>query len=167
MVYDRHNIYKKVNDFNLGANVNRAFYSDDTFKCKHCSIDIAVFNRDVLLAGHVPSKALYREAQTRIKNVKGYRRVFNQIEVRDAPSEYYEDIWITTKIRARIIADANINPNHFKVVTSDNVVYLMGDVIPEQAERVKEIARSCSGAKKVVTMFQYYNLSLKPQYKMA
>ncbi len=74
-----------------------------------------------------------------------------------------EDNWITTKIRSKILADSTIDPNDFKVVTADQIVYLMGDVIPEQAAKVIHIARTCTGVKRVVKLFKYYNLSDKPQ----
>ena len=167
LIYDRHNVYKKVGDFQLGANASRALYRDAAFKCEHCVIDIAVFNGDILLAGHVPTKHLRQEALNRMKALNGYRRIFNQLSVQNSASEYIEDSWITAKIRARILADAKISPNRFKVITSDNVVYLMGDVIPEQAQRVTRIARECAGAKKIVKVFQYYHLSPEAKDKKA
>lgn len=161
LIYDRHSVYKQVNDFQLGANAGRALYRDNSFKCDYCAIDIAAFNGDLLLAGHVPSKALRKEAEERIARLSGYRRVFIQLSIKQEARNTVEDTWITTKIRSSIIADSEINPKKFKVITADSIVYLMGDVVPEQAKKVIRIARSTDDVKRVVKLFKYYHLSDK------
>lgn len=161
LIYDRHEIYKKISDFQLGANARRALYKNETFKCAECAIDLAVFNGDILLAGHVPSAALRQEAQTRVVSVSGYRRLFNQLSISPTENSALQDGWISAKINSQILADAKINPNEFKVMTADRIVYLMGDVIPAQAHRVIKIARKTAGVKRVVKLFQYYHLSNK------
>ena len=122
---------------------------------------MAVFNGDLLLVGHVPELALREEIMRRISNISGFRRVFNQIDVADLPNNSMNDSWITTKIRSQIFADSTIDPNVFKVITSDNIVYLMGDVQPNQATKVIDIARNTEGVVRVVKLFKYYNLSEK------
>lgn len=163
LIYDRHNLYKKISDFQLSSNVSRALYQDQKFKDNDCTLDLAIFNGDVLLSGHVATNELRQEAQTRVAAVKGIRRFFNQIAVRPAKDNSLQDNWITTRIRSQIFADANIDPHTFKVVTTDQVVYLMGDVIPKEAARVIQIASRCPGVKRVVKLLQYYNLSNKPE----
>ena len=162
LVYDRHNVYIKINDFQLNANANRALYHDKVFKREDCSIDLAVFNRDILLVGRVPTEALREEAYARVKNVPGKRRLFNQLAVNHTPEDPVLDSWITAKIRSQIFADADIDPNKFKVLTYGQIVYLMGDVVPGQAKKVIQFARECSRVARVVKLFKYYNLSDKP-----
>ena len=163
LVYDRHNVYKKLSDYQLAANANRALYKDKLFKRDDCSIDLAIINGDILLAGHVPTDELRQEANERVTSVGGYRRLFNQLAVSTAGNDTLEDDWITAKIRSQIFADSAIDPHQFKVVTSEQIVYLMGDVIPAEASRVIQFARSCAGVKRVVKLFRYFNLSDKPQ----
>lgn len=159
MVYDRHNVYKKIDDYQLGAEAGHALYDDQLFKQQGCSIDLAVFNGDILLAGHLPTVELRQEAIRRISALKGYRRVINQLDISKQPSSTIEDSWITTKIRSQIFADADIDPQVFKIITSDHIVYLMGDVKPRQALRVIDIARNTEGVERVVKLFKYYHLS--------
>lgn len=159
LVYDRHNVYKKISDFQLSANAQRALYKDEVFKQEGCAIDLAIFNGDILLAGHVPTLELRQKALERVSAQGGYRRIFNQMDLSKQPSNMVEDSWITTKIRSRIFADATIDPHAFKVITSDRIVYLMGDVRPQEALRVISIARSTDGVKRVVKLLKYYNLS--------
>ncbi|MCW8399093.1 BON domain-containing protein [Legionella sp. PATHC038] len=156
MVYDRHDVYKKLDDYNLFLKVNNAITVDNAFKNNNCVIDIAIFNGDVLLAGHVPTAEMQAELQRRLATVKGYRRLFNQVRVSSAGSNSMQDSWITAKIRSQIFADGSIDPNAFKVVTSDRVVYLMGDVHQEQAEKVINMARQTSDVARVVKILKYY-----------
>ena len=158
LVYDRYDVYKEVSDFELSAAVNRALYKDKVFKCAACAVDVAVFNGDILLAGHVPNVHLRTEAQKRI-TIPGYRRIFNQLSISPLASNTVEDSWITAKIRSGTLRDASIDPDQFKIVTADNIVYLMGDVIPGQARNVVLIARSTDGVKRVVKLFKYYHLT--------
>jgi len=162
LVYDRHNIYKKIGDFRLAASVNRALFKDNLLKCSECSIDVAVFKGDILLSGHVPSDEMREESCDRVKKVGGYRRLFDQLSTHHLTDTSIQDDWITAKIRSGIIADSKIDPHSFKVVTSDRIVYLMGDVFPAEADLVIHLASQCAGVKRVVKLFKYYNLSDKP-----
>ena len=162
LLYDRHNGYKKIDDFQLSANINRALYHDAHFKREDCSLEVAVLNGDVLLVGYVPNQILQKEVQNRAETTHGIRRLFNQIKISHSADDVLNDGWITAKIRSQIIADASIDPHAFKVVTSGQIVYLMGDVLTEQAEKVVFYARNCAGVKRVVTLLNYYHLSEAP-----
>lgn len=163
MVYDRHNIYKQVDDYRLTANLSEALFEDKVLKQPGCSIDLAVFNGDVLLAGHLPDQQMRDLAITRVEKTGGYRRFFNQMTVHSPNYSSIGDGWITARIRARILADSAIDPHTFKVLTSDRIVYLMGDVKPDQAARVISIASNTGGVLRVVKLLKYYNLSEVPE----
>ena len=157
MIYDRHDLYKKFNDYQLAAVANRALYHDTLFKREGVILDVASLNGDLLVVGHVPRDSLRQEATRRIANEKlHYRRLFNQIAVGHYSDNTVEDSWITAKIRSQIVADAEINPNQFKVITVDKVVYLMGDALAEDAIRVINIARATEGVIRVVKLFKFY-----------
>lgn len=161
LFYDRHNVYHSFSDYELYTIAHHALYQDNYFKCAECHIDLAVFNGDVLLAGHVETNDMREEAYKRVMVHPDYRRLFKKISIDPIRTHVTRDAWITSKIRSQIVADSEINPRSFKVVTADQIVYLMGDVLPDQAEWVVEIARNTSGVKRVVKLFQYYHLSDK------
>ena len=162
LVYDRHNVYKKLTDFQLGANASHALYHDKVFKQDGCVIDLAILNRDILLTGQVPTEALREEAYARVASVSGKRRLFKQLTVSTTSYDAAQDSWITAKIRSQIFADSSIDPHQFKVVTFGEIVYLMGDVEPDQADKVILFARECAEVRRVVKLFKYYNLSDQP-----
>ncbi|WP_040524038.1 BON domain-containing protein [Legionella shakespearei] len=156
LVYDRHDVYKKLNDYHLLVQVNDVLAVNRTFNQSSCVLDIAVFNGDILIAGHVPDDTLFDELRNRLAKLRGYRRLFNEVKVKAVPSNNMQDTWITTQIRSRIFADASIDPNAFKVITSDRIVYLMGDVKPDEAEKVVTMARYTKGVDKVVKVMKYF-----------
>lgn len=156
LLYDRHDVYKKLNDYNLLAEVNKVLAVNRTFNNSNCVLDLAAFNGDILIAGHVPSEELLDELKQRLSTLKNYRRLFNYVKVMQINSNSVQDSWITAKIRSQIFADDSIDPDAFKIITSDRVVYLMGDVKPEQAAKVIKISRFTSGVEKVVKMMKYF-----------
>jgi osmotically-inducible protein OsmY len=167
VIYDRHNWYQKLGDLQLMTRVKQALYSDSRLKCQACAIETTVFKQDVLLVGHVPTQTLRRLADERMKKVYGKRHFYNELILSSKAdsTDAILDSWITAKIRSEIIADSSIDPSQFKVVTADRVVYLMGNVMPEQAEKVVMFAREWSEVKRVVKLFQYYNLGARSTTK--
>ncbi|VEG91576.1 BON domain-containing protein [Legionella spiritensis] len=161
MIYDRHDVYKKLDNYSLDGNAHHALFKDKVFKQPGCSLDLAIFNNDILIAGHVPSAALRSLAESRLRRLTGYRRIYNQVAVKKEGSHTIQDSWITMKIRSQIFADAEIDPSEFKIITSDRIVYVMGDITPDQARRVLHIARNTSGVLRVVKLINYYHLSKK------
>jgi osmotically-inducible protein OsmY len=158
LVYDRHSVYKKIDDYRLGARANRLLFADEQLRCEGCAVDLAVFHRDMLLTGHVPNQALRAEANARIQDLPGFRKKYNQIAIKSSSDHTLQDSWITAKIRSQVLGDAEINPRQFKVVTADGIVYLMGDMMPGQAVRVIHIARQTEGVVRVVKLFNEYHL---------
>ena len=160
VIYDRHHWYQKFADLRLATQVKRALNGDARLKCSECSIEATVFNRDILLVGYVPNHALRAVVDKHIRSLEDQRHYYNELALANEikRSDFILDTWITAKIRSEIVADASIDPHQFKVVTSNRVVYLMGDVMPEQAEKVVMYAREWSEVKRVVKLFQYYQL---------
>jgi len=161
LFYNRHDVYNSYNDFELNTRIRNALYHDKLLHGRESHLDLAVFNGDVLLAGHVSSESIRDEVYRRAMAQAGYRRLFKRLSIQPPQSTSITDTWITTQIRSKIIADSEIDPNAFKIITSDQIVYIMGDVDPKQAEWVVTIARSTAGVKRVVKLLKYYYLSNK------
>ncbi|HYG14075.1 MAG TPA: BON domain-containing protein, partial [Methylophilaceae bacterium] len=92
-----------------------------------------------------------------IKNVINVRNVINEMVVAPTSSmtSRSNDTYITSKVKARIVADHRFPANYVKVVTERSVVYLMGLVNKQEAEQAVEIASSTDGVEKVVKVFEY------------
>lgn len=119
-------------------------------------IVVVSFNGIVLLAGQVKSEELRQMAADAVSKLN-VRRVHNEITVAGASSMVARsnDAWITSKLKSKILVDGDIDGSNIKVVTENGVVYLMGVVSKQEAEKVTEIARTTSGVQKVVRIFEY------------
>ena len=162
LVYTRHTLYEKVEDFSLSTRAYKLLYTDKLLKQPGCYLDLAVFNDDLLVAGHVPNIELRKLVEHRLKDMSGYRKMYIQVAISDDLSNGVVDTWITTKIRGKIIADSTINPDVFKIITVDSIVYVMGDAQASQASRVLNIAKNTDRVVRVVKLLKYYNLSKTP-----
>lgn len=121
-------------------------------------VNVTSFNRNVLLTGEVPSVDARGEVERLVKGVENVQRVTNELVVGN-PASYTSrsnDTLITSRVKGRFMDAGKFQVNHVKVVTEDSVVYLLGMVSPAEAEDAVEIARSTSGVRKVVKVFEYH-----------
>lgn len=166
LVYDRHNVYKKSTDIGIAAQIGHSIKLDPVLNCpSNRCFEITVFHGDVLLLGTVPSMEQKQRASDIVKAVGNYRTLYNYIDVRaDAfVPDNTTDAWITTQLRAKIMSNSDIDPNPFKIITRNNVVYLLGDVMDDQDNLIIDIARNGSKVAKVVNLLHVY--VLKPKQK--
>ncbi|MDR1311424.1 MAG: BON domain-containing protein, partial [Burkholderiaceae bacterium] len=65
------------------------------------------------------------------------------------------DSLITAKVTASFLEARDIYANALKTVTEQGTVYLMGRVTKREGDRAATVARSVSGVKRVVKVFEY------------
>jgi osmotically-inducible protein OsmY len=120
-------------------------------------INATSFNRIVLLTGEVPDAAAKTEVERITRGVENVRNVYNETQVSGLSSftARSNDSIITSKVKGRFLDAGKFNTLHVKVVTENNVVYLMGLVKKQEADAATEIARTTSGVQKVVRVFEY------------
>jgi len=129
---------------------------DDRFG-ERVHVSVTSFNRYVLLTGEVPDEGTRKEVEQIARAVPNVQGVSDDLQVAGAASttSWSNDALITSKVKTRF-ADANkFNVFYVKVVTEAAVVYLMGIVTEREAADAVEIARTTSGVRKVVKMFEY------------
>lgn len=119
------------------------------------NVEVTVFNGIVLLLGQVGSEDLMQKIVSQTSALDGVLVVYNQMTVgpNEPLSRYTSDSWITSKVIASMAK--KINPTHFKVVTQDGVVYILGQVTHDEANIAVEQAQQVSGVKSIVKIFNY------------
>lgn len=117
---------------------------------------VVSFNGYVLLAGQVQSEALKKEATDVVRKIHGVRRIYNELEIASPSSGMTRtsDTWITTKVKSWLLGQSDTDGIRIKVVTEDGVVYLMGLVSADEAERISDTAAGISGVQRVVRLFE-------------
>ncbi|WP_343292658.1 BON domain-containing protein [Vandammella animalimorsus] len=119
-------------------------------------INVNSYNRRVLLTGEVPDEAQRQRAAQLAKEVENVRGVYNELQIMPASSysQRSHDTWITGKVRSQILATDGLPSKSLQVTTEQEVVYLQGLVTPREAQAATEAARTVSGVRKVVRMFE-------------
>lgn len=160
VVYDRHNLQKKISNHYAALQAYRSIYIDSD-KFKDTDVSISTFNNVMLITGQAPSREQKNEIGRLAKSVADDREFYNFTEVASPVSHLtvLSDSWITTKIKSQFIAANEIDPNLIKVITENGTVYLVGIVPPEQAEAAVKIASATAGVQNVVKVFSYSRIT--------
>lgn len=122
-------------------------------------INVTGYNRNILLLGQVLSEEDKALAEKTAKQEANVRQVYNHITVSDKARSFGEganDTLITTRLRSRLLNVAGVYAGHVKVVTYNNVVYVMGLLSSEQQNAVTEVVRTTAGVQQVVTLYETY-----------
>lgn len=120
-------------------------------------INATSYNLKVLLTGEAPDEATKAEVEKTVSAVPNVKGVVNEIRIAP-PSSFPErsnDTYVTSKVKARFVQANSFPPNYVKVVTEAGNVYLLGLVTEKEAEAATQLARTTSGVRKVVRVFEY------------
>lgn len=136
----------------VGVNIKKAHPRLDRSR-----IDVNAYNGVVLLTGEAPSAGLRTLAGDTARKFRGVRQVHNELRIQGKSSLLARaaDSWLTTKVRSRFILEKNFDSSDIKIVTDNNVVYLVGIVSRKQGRRAANIASRTGGVKRVVKVFEY------------
>jgi osmotically-inducible protein OsmY len=128
----------------------------EKFKDK-AHINLTSYNRTVLMTGEVPTDAAKQEAEQIVRSTANVRNVVNELAIagNSSYSSRSNDSYLTSKVKVRFVDANKFQVNHVKVVTENNVVYLLGMVTRKEADDAVEIARTTGGVQKVVKVFEY------------
>lgn len=129
--------------------------SDEGLKNAHLSV--VSYNGIVLLLGQVDNEVLKRKALDAATNIRKARTIHNEIEVSGPISRVARsnDSWLTSKVKSRLIGRRDIRGGRIKVVTENSIVYLMGLVTRDHAEKAVAVAQKVFGVQKIVKVFEY------------
>ena len=120
-------------------------------------VNIASFNRKVLLTGEVKDAATKAYVEREIGAIEGVQGVVNELEVtgRSNYTSRGNDAFLTGKVKASFVDTSELSASAFKVITERSTVYLMGRVTQREGQRAGEVARGVSGVERVVKVFDY------------
>ncbi|HQV88954.1 MAG TPA: BON domain-containing protein [Nitrosomonas sp.] len=125
----------------------------------HVHINVTSYNRIVLLSGEVPTAAIRADVEKLMMGVENVRKIYNELVIaaNTTLASRSNDTLITSKVKARFLAERKFQINHIKIVTENEVVFLLGVVTRQEADNAAQIASSTAGVKKVVKAFEYLN----------
>ena len=156
VAHDRRTTGTFIEDEAIELKAVKAFLEDKEVN-KQTHLNVTSFNTVVLVSGEAPTEELRQKAIDIVRKIDKVSHVHDEITIA-GPSSLMSrsgDTVITTKVKTKLIAEKNLDGTHVKVVTENGVVYLMGLLNREDADRATEIARQTGGVQKVVKLFQY------------
>lgn len=120
-------------------------------------VNIASFNRKVLLTGEVRDDASKATVEREIAAIPGVQGIVNELEIagRSNYTSRGNDALLTGKVKASFVDTKELSANAIKVVTERSTVYLMGRVTQREGQRAAEVTRGVSGVQRVVKVFDY------------
>ena len=109
-----------------------------------------------MVVGQAPNEYLRDLAIKTLTALAGVKQVHNQIKIGSTTSiaTQTNDVWITTKVKAKLLLEDSVRSNNIQVLTENGEVFLMGLVTAEEADKAVEVVRNISGVAKVVKVFE-------------
>lgn len=119
-------------------------------------VNVASYNRQVLLTGEVLSAQDKQLVEQVVSRVDSVRAIVNELAIATHSSltQRSADALITGRIKAAMVDAKDLYANAYKVVTERGTTYLMGRVTQREADRGTDIARSTGSVLKVVRVFE-------------
>ena len=158
IVHDRRTTGAVIDDQGVEFKAALAIFNNkDIYEQSH--INITSYNGIILITGETLTEQLKQQVYDLVRIIPKVRTIHNELIIA-APSSLpsrSSDAWITSKVKAKITSDRQIDPFYIKVVTEHGVVYLMGIVNQSESDRAVGIASNSAGVQRVVKMFEYSN----------
>ena len=123
------------------------------------SIEVAVWNKRVLLVGSVPTQEQKDAITQKYSNHPNITHLFNELTVGFKPALVTKtsDGVLTSRIRSAFVATQGINSNSIKIVSEGAKVYLLGWVTQAELERAVSVARQTRGVAEVINLTEIVN----------
>ena len=120
-------------------------------------VNVTSFNRHVLLTGEVPNEEIKAAVEKIVSDVANVMVVSNELVVGELSglTKRSNDSLITSNVKLRFLNNKIFQPDHVKVITEANVVFLMGLVYHKEADAAIDLARNSKGVSRVVTLFEF------------
>ena len=158
LVHDRRTTGAVIDDQGVEFKAALAIFNNkDIYEQSH--INVTSYNGIILITGETLTEQLKQQVYDLVRVIPKVRTIHNELIIA-APSSLpsrSSDAWITSKVKAKITSDRQIDPFYIKVVTEHGIVYLMGIVKQSESDRAVSITSNSAGVQRVVKMFEYSN----------
>ena len=125
------------------------------------------YNKSIVIVGEVPSEDVKNKITEALSKIKKVKVVRNKMIVGKACSikQRAKDTITTSNVKTRLFLeiDNEVHPMHVKIMTENDIIYLVGIVNNKEADEAIRIAKSSKGVKLVVPLFEL-DESVKNKY---
>ncbi len=140
-------------DVGLKIDINAKLLSNQ-YRDLFFDVNTNVYENRVMLTGSVETAGQKRRATLLVRGIKGVTKVINELQVTGdgTLTETANDLWIETKLKARLVGADGVSSINYRWRSVNGVVYFIG-VAQNRGElaEVVRLARAMSHVNKVVT----------------
>jgi osmotically-inducible protein OsmY len=156
MVADRRTFSKQIDDQSIEFVAHNELNKQKALS-KNTNLHVISMNGTVLIIGQAHNSYLRDLAIKTIQDVPDIVTIHNQVRIGSttAITTQSNDIWLTSKVKSALLANAEVNAKDIKVVTENSEVFLLGLVTQQEADIVVEITRNINGVSRVFKAFEY------------
>ncbi|OGT07346.1 MAG: hypothetical protein A2X78_03910 [Gammaproteobacteria bacterium GWE2_37_16] len=156
IVYDNRSSQAIISDRTITYKAQSNLDSDTELRSKAHTIATS-FNESVLITGQAPTQELRDLALSLVQKVPNIKHIYNEVTVEEPlnANARSHDMWITTKVKAALLAQKGLHSTQIKIVTENGTVYLLGLVTNGQGQLAAEVTKRVSSVQKVVKAFEY------------
>ena len=157
--YDRRTTGTFIEDQSIELKASKSIFEDKEIN-DNTHVNVTSYNMVVLLTGEAPTEELIQKIVSIVQNIPKVTHVYNELTLAapSALSSRSSDSLITAKVKTKLLTNQDTEGLRVKIVTEKGVVYLMGLLTREEADKVTESVRLTGGVQKVVKLFQYVTL---------
>lgn len=158
VLYDQRSAHTMVNDLKLAPHAKKIFSKDrDLFG--QSDLQFNSYNGTLLITGQVSSQALQTRISELASTIEGVQTVSNQTRITHHHEHHdaMKDTWISAKAKTKLLAQSGIPSNQFKIVTMDQVIYVLGLASPGKTKKVIQSLAKLDGVKKIVSLVDHQN----------
>ena len=161
---DRRSSNTILKDENIESKATNILYGNTKIN-KKIHVNVTSYNGIVLVTGEVLTDELRSQVIKVISELPDVKLVHNELVVGNLTSfeSRSGDTWITSKVKSQMLSTKELKSTLIKVVTENDVVFLMGIVTEKEAEKAVNVARNVTGVERVVKIFEYISEPVNPE----
>ena len=129
--------------------------------------NLIVYNKAIVIVGEVPTEEVKIKITDALSKIEDVKTVHNKMVVGQACKikQRAKDTITTSNVKTRLFLELKneVHPLHVKIMTENDVIYLLGIVNNKEADEAIQIAKSSKGVKLVVPLFEL-DESVKNKY---
>lgn len=155
-VVENRGVMQQLEDTSITFRVNNLISENEQVMSKS-EVNVTTVNGIVLLTGSVKSAQDKHWCEQVADSHPKVLKVINELEVRQQRSllDIGRDKALQASVKIRIINELDAESPTVHVVTYDKVVYLMGVVSKDVADRATKVASNTKKVDRVITIFQF------------
>jgi osmotically-inducible protein OsmY len=156
LLFDKRGIATITHDRHITQTAQNLINADPKLKGRS-HIAVATYDGTTLIVGEAQTNAVKQRAAHLVSLVPGIKTMYNEITIAGATSELQQtnDSWLTSKVKSALLSKAGFTSLQLKIITENNVVFLLGKATKSQAQKAADTARRVPGVTKVVKVFDY------------